>query len=53
METNNVLTRVQPETKEAYEAPVVEIVEVNVEQGFKDSDRSDSLGDDSRKRSTW
>ena len=48
MEINNVLDQVQPETKEVYEAPVMEIVEVNVEQGFQSSRQSSP-----RDRDTW
>ena len=42
METKNGISPVLPETalhvsKETYEAPVIEIIEVQVERGFQDS----------------
>jgi len=37
MEPQNLLTPVLPKPKEAYEAPVIEIIEVKVEQGFQAS----------------
>ena len=38
METNNIINTVTiQESKEAYEAPVIEIIEVEVELGFADS----------------
>jgi len=43
METKNGSTPVFPETQEAYEAPVIATVEVQVERGFQGSDKSDSL----------
>jgi len=39
----NILTPVLPKSKEAYEAPVIEIIEVSVEQGFQAS--GDGIGD--------
>ena len=35
METKKGLNRTSPETREVYEAPVMETVEVKVEQGFQ------------------
>jgi len=36
METNKEMNRtIAPDTREAYEAPVMEIVEIKVEQGFQ------------------
>ncbi|MCL2650660.1 MAG: hypothetical protein FWD60_06510 [Candidatus Azobacteroides sp.] len=36
METNEAMNRTNaPDTKEKYEAPVMEIVEIKVEQGFQ------------------
>ena len=37
MEPQIILTPVLPESKEAYEAPVIEIAEVRVERGFQAS----------------
>ncbi|MCL2650351.1 MAG: hypothetical protein FWD60_04890 [Candidatus Azobacteroides sp.] len=36
METNKAMNRTNaPDTRERYEAPVIEIVEIKVEQGFQ------------------
>jgi len=37
---NELSTASKPETKEAYEAPVIEIVEVLVERGFQATSES-------------
>ena len=37
MELKNVITPKLQEAKEAYEAPVIETVEVRIEKGFGDS----------------
>jgi len=34
METKNIFVQTDPETKEAYEAPVLKAVEVKVEMGY-------------------
>jgi len=54
METRNFINQVIiPETKEVYKAPVIEIVEVIVEQGFQNSPNLAAPGTRDTEEYTW
>ena len=53
MELKNVVTPVFPETKEDYEAPVIETVEVRVERGFQESPGGLSRNPNNNERPTY
>jgi hypothetical protein len=52
MKKNNEMPVFTQDSKEMYEAPVIEAVEVRVEQGFQASPRSPNEGFDQREH-TW